>query len=66
MTWTSIPHGDMLKALNHLHSKAVFNAAVNIAQRPDVTIDELRELLGIIEQEVANILSCEKRNTCKE
>ena len=66
MSWVHIPDVNMVDTLNRLHSEAVFNAAVNIAQRPDVTIDELHELLGIIEQEVANILSCEKGNTCKE
>lgn len=62
MSWTSIPHGDMTKALNHLHSEVVFNAATAIAQRQDITVDEVEKLLGLIEREVASLLLLE---TCK-
>ena len=63
MTWTSIPHGDMAKALNHLHSEVVFNAVRNMAERPDLTANELHELLSIIETEVACLLAAES-TTC--
>lgn len=62
MTWTSIPHGNMTKALNHLHSEVVFNAATTIAQRQDITVDEVEKLLDLIEREVANLLRSE---TCE-
>lgn len=61
MTWTSIPHGDMAKALNHLHSEVVFNAATTIAQRQSITVDEVEKLLDLIEREVMNVLSCKAR-----
>lgn len=52
MSWIFIADSKMIDTLNHLHSEVVFNAVTNIAQRPDLTVAELRELLDIIEGEV--------------
>lgn len=62
MSWVHIAKGKMLENLNHLHGEVVFNAATTIAQRQDVTVDEVEKLLDLIEREVANLLRLE---TCE-
>lgn len=62
MSWVHIAEGKMLESLNHLHSEVVFNAATTIAQRQDVTVDEVERLLDLIEREVASLLRLE---TCE-
>lgn len=64
MSWTHIPSGKMVDALNHLHSELVFNAIINMAQKPGLTVGELRELLDIIENEAIAINNLEKGGTC--
>lgn len=51
MNWVHVPHGDMLKALKALHVEVVLNAVPNIAQRQDISCDEIEQLLTIIEDE---------------
>lgn len=51
MSWVSIRQGDMLGMLSRLHGETVYNGTVNIAQRQDLTVANLRELLEIIENE---------------
>lgn len=67
MSWVHIPHGEMAKYLNHLHSEVVFNAVANMAQNPNLTVGELRELLEIIEHEVIAIhnYNNSSKKTCK-
>ena len=62
MSWVHIAEGKMLDSLNHLHSEVVFNAATTIAQRQDITVDEVEKLLDLIEREVANLL---RFDTCE-
>lgn len=62
MSWVYIAEGKMLGSLNHLHGEVVFNAATTIAQRQDITVDEVEKLLDLIEREVASLLLLE---TCK-
>lgn len=62
MSWVHIAKGKMLESLNHLHSEVVFNAAATIAQRQDITVDEVEKLLDLIERESASLLRLE---TCK-
>lgn len=66
MNWTHIPSGKMVDALNHLHSELVFNAIINMAQKPSLTVGELRELLDIIENEAIAINNHDKGDACKE
>jgi len=51
MNWVHVPTGDMLKALKALHVEVVLNAVPNIAQRQDISCDEIEQLLTIIEDE---------------
>ena len=62
MSWVHIAKGKMLESLNHLHSEVVFNAATTIAQRQDITVDEIEKLLDLIEHETASLLCFE---TCR-
>lgn len=62
MSWVHIEEGKMLGSLNHLHSEVVFNAATTIAQRQDITVDEVEKLLDLIEREAASLLCLE---TCE-
>lgn len=62
MNWVHIAEGKMLESLNHLHSEVVFNAATTIAQRQDITVDEVEKLLDLIEREAASLLRLE---TCE-
>lgn len=62
MSWVHIAEGKMLGSLNHLHSEVVFNAATTIAQRQDITVDEVEKLLDLIEREAASLLRLE---TCE-
>ena len=60
MSWVHIAEGEMLDSLNHLHSEVVFNAATTIAQRQDITVDEVEKLLDLIEREVTSLLCLEE------
>ena len=56
MSWVSIRKGDMLGMLSRLHGETVYNGTINIAQRPNLTVEDLMELLGIIEKEECLLL----------
>ena len=55
VSWVHIRYGDMIDSLNHLHSEVVYNAVMNMAQNPNLTVGDLHKLLDIIEQEVIAI-----------
>lgn len=55
----------LIPTLEHLHTEAVINAAYSITTKDNATSADLRELLDIIEQEIAYVKMMESRKDGK-
>ena len=62
MNWHHIADNRLLGVLNHLHAELVYNGVTNIAQNPYLTVSDLRELLAIVEHEIASIAERDDAN----
>lgn len=63
MPWQNVPYGRVVDELSRLHVEAVINGVRRIIETQDVTVDELKKVLELIEDEAIGI---ERLNRKKE